>query len=179
MITIEKTKSVHRPPDFRSISLLWNLEKVLERASVFFYSKVVIPTIGFNQFASQKGICTIDAILSAVNKWMEIFDEKTHSIPAAFLDMSKAFDRMEKSKLLTMLSERGVSRLIVAIVEFSKRPASVLKDGQLQKREPPVKNRTPQGTLPGPMFWLLYYRHSRDHLSYNHQIYRRHHSHQK
>lgn len=48
--------------------------------------------IGPNQFALQKGKCTTDAILSAFKKWTEILYEKVHSIPTAFLDMSKVFD---------------------------------------------------------------------------------------
>jgi hypothetical protein len=140
---------------------------------MFFYSKVVLPTIGSDQLADQKGKSTTDAILSAVDRWTEMLDEKIHSIPIAFLDMSKAFDRMDKSKLLTMLAERGVSRRILAIVEsFLSGRCQYVRLGNSKSADLPVNNGTPQGTLLGPMFGYI------DTLATT-QICRRHYSHTK
>ena len=158
VIPFEKCKSVNSPSDFRPISLLWNLGKILERAILYFYTQYIIPTIDTNQYAYQKGKCTTDAIISAVNRWTELLDQKgTHSIPTAFLDMSKAFDRMDKSKLLKLLSGRCKNKNLILIVNsFLSDRCQQVKLGQNTSAYRPVINGTPQGTLLGPMFWLLY-----------------------
>ena len=158
VIPFEKTKNISNPSDFRPISLLWNLGKVLERAIVFFYKSSVIPTIRSDQYAYQKGKSTTDAILSAVNLWTEMLDKKgCHSIPAAFLDMSKAFDRMDKSKVIEMLAARGVNRKLIAITHsFLNERTQRVKLGRSQSQTIQTMNGTPQGTLLGPLFWLLY-----------------------
>ena len=68
---------------------------------MFFFSKSVLPSIGPEQFAYQKGKSTTDAILSAVYVWTEVLDrKKVDKTLLPFLDiMSKAFDCMDKSKL--------------------------------------------------------------------------------
>jgi gmma-aminobutyric acid receptor subunit gamma len=158
VVPLEKTKSAQSASDFRPISLLWNLGKVLERAIMFFYSQSVLPTIGSDQFAYQKGKSTTDAILSAVDKWTEMLDQKNASnIPVAFLDMSKAFDRMDKSKLIEMLADRGVNgRLVSVINSFLSNRRQCVRLGHEKSTILHTRNGTPQGTLLGPMFWLLY-----------------------
>ena len=110
IVPIEKVKCTQSPSDFKPISLLWNIGKILERAIMYFYSKSVLHTKGSDQFAYQKGKSTCDAILSAVDMWTTSLDQKgVHSVPVAFLDMSKAFDRMDKPTLLKILIDRCVS----------------------------------------------------------------------
>ena len=158
VIPFEKSKSVESPSDFRPISLLWNLGKILERAIMYFYAHYIVPSIGSNQYAYQKGKCTTDAIITAVNTWTDMLDQKgIHSIPSAFLDMSKAFDRMDKSKLLSMLSDRCKNKGIVRIVNsFLSDRSQHVRLGNSVSANRTVNNGTPQGTLLGPMFWLLY-----------------------
>ena len=43
--------------------------------------------------------------------WTEVIDrKKVHTIPVAFLDMSKVLDRMDKSKLVKILVANGTSQ---------------------------------------------------------------------
>ena len=158
VVPLEKVKSVKALSDFRPISLLWNLGKILEKAIMHFYAKAVIPGINQNQFAYQKGKCTTDAVASAVDKWTELLDvPKVKSLPTAFLDMSKAFDRMCHTRLLSMMVERDVNKRIVLIVDsFLSNRQQLVRMGKARSDLRPVLNGTPQGTLLGPMFWLLY-----------------------
>lgn len=158
IVPIEKVKCAQSPSDFRPISLLWNIGKILERAIMYFYSKSVLHTIGSDQFAYQKGKSTCDAILSAVDMWTASLDQKgVHSVPVAFLDMSKAFDRMDKPTLLKILIDRCVSRDLARIIySFLSNRTQCVKLGNTKSENLYTQNGTPQGTLLGPMFWLAY-----------------------
>ena len=68
---------------------------------MYYYSKSALHTIGSDHLAYLNGKSTCDAILSAVDMWTTSLDQKgVCSVPVAFLDMSKAFDRMDKPTLL-------------------------------------------------------------------------------
>ena len=138
--------------------MLWNLGKILERAIVYFYSDSVIPSIGSDQSAYQKGKSTTDAVMSAIDKLTDMLNQpNAKSLPVDFLDMTKVFDRMDKSKLIEKLAERGVNRKLVTIIHsFLSGRTQQVKLGEHRSSTLTTKNGTPQGTLLGPLFWLLY-----------------------
>ena len=81
-----------------------------------------------------------------------------HSNPGAFLDMSKAFDQMDKSKVKEMLAARGVNRKLIAITHsFLNKRTQRVKLGKSRSQTIQTMNGKPQGTLLGPLFWLLYF----------------------
>lgn len=132
--------------------------KILERAIMFFYVQTILPSIGENQFAYQKGRSTVDAVISAIDSWTKILDETpSQFITSVFIDMSKAFDRMDRGKLLDMLVERGLnSRVIDIINSFLENREQTTRLSTTSSTSRVVLNGTPQGTILGPMFWLLY-----------------------
>lgn len=156
IIPLEKTKSSSSPSDFRPILLLWHLG-VIERAIMFLYTQSVLPTIGHEQLAYQKGKSTTDAILSAVNLWTEMLDQSIPSIPVVFLDMSKEFDRIDEHKRIQMLTGRSINgKLATVIHSFLPHRNQYTGIGNSKSAAISTTNGTPQGTLLGPMFWLLY-----------------------
>jgi hypothetical protein len=72
---LQKTKCVEEECDFRPISLLWHLGKLLEKAIMFFYVPFVVPKLSVNQFAYQRGKGTTDAIVYAVGQWTKYLDK--------------------------------------------------------------------------------------------------------
>jgi hypothetical protein len=103
VVLLEKSNFVESVSDFRPISLLWHLGKLMEKAIMFFFCVTILPTIKDNQFAYQKGKSTTDALITAIDLWTKVLDEKpNNSITAAFLDMSKAFDGIDKGKLVSI-----------------------------------------------------------------------------
>lgn len=98
-----------------------------------------------------------DAILSAVEVWTEMLDRrKVHSIPVAFLDMSKTFDWMDKSKLLRILANRAVNNLIRIVYGFLSDRTQCVHLSVTKSSYLPTQNGTPQGSALGPMFWFTY-----------------------
>lgn len=68
---------------------------------MFFYVDTILPTIDQNQFAYQRGKSTVDAIICAIDKLTRSLDEShTKYVTSVFLDMSKAFDKMDRGKLM-------------------------------------------------------------------------------
>ena len=125
---------------------------------MFFYVDTILPTIDQNQFAYQRGKSTVDAIICAIDKLTRSLDEShTKYVTSVFLDMSKAFDKMDRGKLMIMLAERGVCANLLGIIHsfLYNRHQSVRIDKACSDNQH-VGNGTPQGTLLGPMFWLLY-----------------------
>ena len=158
IVPIEKKKSVDTESDFRPISLLWHLGKIIEKAVMHFYVQFVLPTIDGNQYAYQKGRGTVDAIIAAIDNWTQLLDEpKSKYLTVAFLDMSKAFDKMDRGKLIDMLTRKGINYNLVQIINsFLTHRYQSVRIGNNTSRTLPVINGTPQGTLLGPVFWLLY-----------------------
>ena len=71
--------------------------------------------------------------------------------------MSKAFDRMDRGKLLDMLVERGLSNHLIHIIDsFLDDRFQTVRLATTSSSKQAVLNGTPQGTILGLMFWLLY-----------------------
>jgi len=158
IVPIQKSKTVTSESDFRPISLLWHLGKVVEKAIMHFYAKLVLPGIHPSQFAYQKGKSTVDALTSAVDNWTALLDQTNIKIvTTVFLDMSKAFDRLDRTKLIGMLTKRNINQTPVNIIDsFLQNRHQTVRLGNQTSHSSMVNNGTPQGTLLGPMFWLLY-----------------------
>lgn len=158
IVPLQKCNVVESESDFRPISLLWHLGKILEKAMMSFYVKLVLPDIDPCQFAYQKGKSTIDAITTAMEHWTKLLDEpNSRHVTVAFLDMSKAFDKMDRGKLLDMLVQKEVNGSLIKIIQsFLHNRYQSVRLLSSKSRIMPVNNGAPQGTIMGPMFWLLY-----------------------
>lgn len=125
---------------------------------MYFYVLTVLPSIKSNQFAYQKGKGTVDAVIAAIDQWtLEIDQPNQKSTNIGFLDMSKAFDKMDRGKLITMLKLKNINPYLIRVIDsfLTNRTQAVRMNG-ISSSTLPVLNGTPQGTLLGPMFWLLY-----------------------
>ena len=64
---------------------------------------------------------------------------------------------MDKSKVKEMLAARGVNRKLIAITRsFLNKRTQRVKLGKSRSQTIQTMNGMPQGTLLGPLFWLLY-----------------------
>jgi hypothetical protein len=111
-----------------------------------------------NQYAYQKSVSTTDALLHATHDWCESLDSRHIShITAAFIDMSKAFDRMDPKLLIKKLQALDTNPgLIHLIVNFLSDHRSCVKFQQEQSTYSTITMGAPQGTKLGPWLWLVY-----------------------
>ena len=83
--------------------------------------------------------------------------DKSSQVDAILLDFSKAFDKVDHSTLLLKMSDYGIQgNLLNWSASFLQgRTQRVLVDGALS--DPcPVLSGVPQGTVLGPLFFLIY-----------------------
>ena len=144
--------------NYRPISLLSNINKIFEtllhsRLVEFFEKQSVIFK---NQFGFRKGHSTSHAI-TALTEIVRSSLDKTEFSAAVFLDFQKAFDTVDHNILLQKLSHYGVRGVALKVFESYLKNRSqcvVINDAQSNYHE--VKHGVPQGSVLGPLMFIIY-----------------------
>ena len=99
---------------------------------------------------------TIKQLLSITHKIFKAFDDGDE-IRAVFLDISCAFDRVWHEGIIFKLRQMGVEgdALNILISFLANRQQRVVLDGQ-NSDWGPVKAGVPQGSILGPLLFLVY-----------------------
>ena len=158
VVPIHKGDSIFEMSNYRPISLLPIFSKILEK---LMYSR----TIDFvkkhnilyeNQFGFQKGMSTEFAVNSLLNNIVKCLQSKKIGF-SIFLDFAKAFDTVNHEILIKKLEYYGIRG--IALKWFK----SYLSDrmqctaiGDFQSKLNYIKCGVPQGSILGPLLFLLY-----------------------
>ena len=130
------------------------IEKLLHSRFVSFIDKNNI--IVDEQFGFRRGRCTSDAVTKLLSNIYKSFNNNEY-FGAIFLDLSKAFDTVSHTLLLKKLEYygfRGKSySLIKSYLQNRKQYVSVSKCNSGLKT---MKHGVPQGSVLGPLLFLLY-----------------------
>ena len=158
IVPIHKKGDVKDVSNYRPISLLTSLSKVLEklvylRTVKFFLNHNIFSDF---QFGFREKHSTVHAILTFIHKVASALDNHLHTI-GIFLDLSKAFDTINHDILLQKLFYYGVRGNALEWFRnyLSNRKQFVFLNGEsssLQNLECGV----PQGSLLGPLLFLIY-----------------------
>ena len=158
VIPVHKKNSRHIVQNYRPISLLCNASKVLERilyVDLYNYltqNKLLTPAnSGF-----KKGDGTINQLIYLIhNIYMGL--ENNKDVKLIFLDFSKAFDRVWHKGLIYKLERLGIGGKLLGLLKdyLSDRSQRVAINGVISD-EMPVRAGVPQGSILGPLLFLVY-----------------------
>ena len=144
--------------NYRPVSTLPIFGKILEkviynRLSSFLSSK---NTLSENQFGFRKMHSTSHAINYSVNNILSEIENKNHVI-GIFIDLSKAFDKIEHEKLLYKLEHYGVRGNCLSLIRsYLLNRTQKTKFLESLSDECTVEYGVPQGSVLGPLLFLVY-----------------------
>jgi len=158
VVPVHKKKSRSDPGNYRPISLLSNISKLMEK----FVNKQLqrhLFTNGLvqsNQFGFRPRHSAADLVTYLSHEWLSSINDRNEVMVVA-LDIKAAFDRVWHNGLLAKLRARGVSgRLLTWIESYLRdRRIQVVVGGQ-SSVEKSINASVPQGSLLGPTKFLVY-----------------------
>ena len=144
--------TVHHGP----ISLLCVTSKVLEK---LVYNKIigfVTPKLSKNQFGFSKGKSCLSQLLLSYGQIYKEMDRGA-KFDTIFLDFKKAFDTVPHNVLLIKLWRLGITGdLWLWFREYLTQRLHYVQIDQTSSSLLPVKSGVPQGSILGPLLFLIY-----------------------
>ena len=158
VIPLHKGGIDNDPNNFRPISILSNLNKIVEKVIYprlyKFFEKYNI--ISDKQFGFRKGLSTTMATTEFLENILGSLDQGKATC-AMFVDLSKAFDCVERDLLLFKLYRYGIRGSVWDLLKsyLTNRYQFVQCDGFLSTEEE-VDTGVPQGSVLGPLLFLVH-----------------------
>ena len=124
-----------------------------------------------NQSGFKPGDSCTNLLLSITHEIYKSFDNG-FEVRGVFLDISKAFDKVWHKGLLYKLKQNGISgKLLSVIADFlSNRKQRVVLNGKSSSWTN-VEAGVPQGSILGPLFFLIYINDLSDNLKTNPKLF--------
>ena len=119
------------------------------------------------QWGFLPGRCTASALLTVTHDWLQLLND----VCSVFFDLKKAFDSVPHRLLLCRLEEISTDPCIVQwIRSYLTRRLQIVVIGGEQSSSLPVISRVPQGSVLGPLLFLVFINEIASQISIGSQI---------
>ena len=161
VVGIYKKGDKQEPANYRPVSLRPTSVtcKVLEH---IIYSQIMNHYNKHNflseyQHGFRRGYSCETQLLATVEDIQRGIDSSSNRYDLVILDFTKAFDKVSFSRLIFKLKQNGINKSLLLWINnwLTHRTQRVVVNG-CQSREATVTSGVPQGTVLGPLFFLVY-----------------------
>ena len=156
VVPLYKKKTRTDPTNYRPVSLLNSLSKVIEKIIYVRIYKFMDDKLCWNQFGFRPNHSTTDLMIFTVENICRQLDQHGFSIPLYF-DLGKAFDTLPHPTLLRKLEYYGIRGIALDLMSsyLSERSQTVIVNNT-PSSPAEINIGVPQGSILGPLLFIIY-----------------------
>jgi Reverse transcriptase (RNA-dependent DNA polymerase) len=158
IVPIPKVKNPKQPQEYRPINILPLFEKIFEivlhvQLSEYVEKNNILCNV---QSGFRKSHSCETSVQSVLSKWRQNADSGNITI-AAFLDFKRAFETIDRQKLIAKLRKYGLGEDSLSLVDsFLHERKQYVCVNNLKSSDLNINIGVPQGSVLGPLLFILY-----------------------